>query len=222
MGKLLVLEGLDGCGKQTQTTRLCGAFEQAGTPYRRVSFPDYAQPSSALVKLYLQGAFGTSPQDVNPYAASSFFTVDRFASYRQFWQKDYEAGKVIVADRYTTSNLVYQLPKLPRGEWDAFTDWLLDFEYTRFELPIPNLTIFLDMSPEAAESLLEKRYRGNAEKKDIHEKSRTFQQAGRQAALYAAQKLQWQVVSCDTAGHLRTPAEIQAEILQIVRGQALL
>ena len=222
MGKLLVLEGLDGSGKQTQTSYLCTAFQTAQAQYRHVSFPDYAQPSSALVKMYLQGEFGASPQDVNPYAASSCYAVDRFASYRKFWKKDYDNGMVILADRYTTSNLVYQLPKLPRGEWNAFTEWLLDYEYHRFELPIPDLTIFLDMPPAVSESLLAKRYHGDEQKKDIHEKSMTFQQDCRQAALYAAQKLHWKVVSCAAGGSLRTPQEIHAEVLQIVRENGLL
>lgn len=222
MGTLLVMEGLDGCGKQTQTARLCTTFRNAAVPHRRVSFPDYSQHSSALVKMYLQGEFGPSPRDVNPYAASSFYAVDRFASYQKFWKHDYESGKVILADRYTTSNLVYQLPKVPRDDWDAFTEWLLDFEYHRFELPIPDLTLFLDMSPAASESLLEKRYHGDEQKKDIHEKSIAFQQECRQAALYAAGKLKWKVVSCDAGGKLRTPKEIHADILQIVQEQALL
>ncbi|ARP49925.1 MULTISPECIES: dTMP kinase [Caproicibacterium] len=222
MGKLLVLEGLDGSGKQTQTALLDRAFSEAGAPSRRVSFPDYNQPSSALVKMYLHGEFGTQPQDVNPYAASSFYAVDRFASYRKFWKQDYDNGKCILADRYTTSNLVYQLPKLPRNEWDAFTQWLLDYEYHRLELPIPDLTLFLDMPETVSEELLEKRYHGDEGQKDIHEKDTAFQHDCRAAALYAANVLHWKVIPCSSGGAVRTPEQIAEQIRQTVQKAGLL
>ena len=124
---LIVVEGLDGSGKATQTARLLAMLEKQG-PVRRVSFPDYESPSSSLVKMYLGGEFGTRPEDVSAYAASSFYAVDRYASFRKNWQQDYEAGQLILADRYVTSNIVYQLTKLPRGEWAEYVRWEEDFE----------------------------------------------------------------------------------------------
>ncbi|MCH3971583.1 MAG: thymidylate kinase [Oscillospiraceae bacterium] len=222
MGKLLVLEGLDGSGKQTQAEMLCQALNDRGVRCRHVSFPDYAQPSSALVKMYLHGEFGSQPQDVNPYAASSFYAVDRFASYRKFWKADYDSGALILADRYTTSNLVYQLPKLPREKWGLFTDWLFDYEYGRLALPIPDLTIFLDMPETVSEALLEKRYHGDEQQKDIHEKDSTFQHACRDAAFYAAKQQHWSVLPCSEGGAPKTPQRIHREILQTLQKAGLL
>ncbi|HCM23260.1 MAG TPA: thymidylate kinase [Ruminococcaceae bacterium] len=213
MGKLLVLEGLDGSGKETQSLLLEQAFQAKKIQCRRVTFPDYAQPSSALVKMYLQGDFGNSPRDVNPYAAASFYAVDRFASYQKFWKQAYETDSVILADRYTTSNLIYQLPKLPRREWGSFTEWLLDYEYHRLALPIPDMTIFLDMPVAMSESLLTKRYSGDETQKDIHEKDEAFQDGCHEAALYAAEKLGWVCISCHVKGSLKTPEQIHQELL---------
>jgi dTMP kinase len=222
MGKLLTLEGLDGSGKQTQAGLLADALTKSGIACRRVSFPDYAQPSSVLVKMYLNGEFGTSPQAVNAYAASSFFAVDRFASYQKFWKDSYAAGELILADRYTTSNMVYQMPKLPRAEWDNFLQWLMDYEYKRLMLPKPDLTVFLDMPATASESLLEKRYSGDESKKDIHERNAGFQNDCREAALYTARKLGWVRVSCVEGSRLKTPQEIHEELLCAVRETGLL
>ena len=133
---LIVLEGLDGSGKGTQTKRLYESVEKKG-PVRRLSFPNYASPSSALVKMYLQGDFGSRPEDVNAYAASAFYAVDRYASYQMDWRRDYEAGVLLLADRYATSNLVYQLAKLPREEWPGYLRWAEDFEYEKLGIPRP-------------------------------------------------------------------------------------
>ena len=151
---ILVIEGLDGSGKATQTALLEEALKKNGIPVKRVSFPDYSEPSSALVKMYLDGTFGTDPNAVNAYAASTFYAVDRFASYRRMWQEDYKAGTVILADRYTTSNAIYQMVKLPRSQWQSFLIWLADLEYDKMGLPRPRKTIYLDMPPEISQKLL--------------------------------------------------------------------
>lgn len=217
MGRLVVLEGLDGSGKATQTARLCRALQKAGCAYRHISFPDYNQPSSALVKLYLSGAFGGRPADVNPYAASSFYAVDRYASFRQFWQADYASGRCIVADRYTTSNLVYQQAKLPRAQWPAFMEWVADYEYRRLGLPEPDVVLFLDMPPATAQQLMAKRYHGDRAREDIHERDIAYQDACRQAALYAAGALGWRVIPC-AQGQNALPVETIADaVLAAVR-----
>ena len=128
MNKLIVIEGLDGSGKATQAKLLTSTLQEMGRTVRQVSFPDYESDSSALVKMYLAGEFGTSPSDVNAYAASSFYAVDRYASFKKDWEKDYAEG-IIVADRYTTSNAIHQCSKLPQEQWDGYLDWLFDFEY---------------------------------------------------------------------------------------------
>ena len=127
-GSLIVLEGTDGSGKSTQFSRLCRRMEEAGAPFHRIVFPQYQEPSSALVRMYLGGEFGSHPSDVNPYAASTFYAVDRYASYKKVWGEDYRAGKRILSDRYTTSNAVHQTGKLPEEEWEGFLRWLFDFE----------------------------------------------------------------------------------------------
>lgn len=206
MGTLYVIEGLDGSGKATQTALLCDYLRSSGRNVRHVSFPNYDESSSALVKSYLAGEFGKSPDAVNAYAASSFYAVDRYAAYKKHWQRDYENGAVIVADRYTTSNAVYQMTKLPRGEWDAYLQWLEDYEYRLLALPAPDRVIFLDMPPEVSQRLLSGRYHGNESKKDIHEADAAFQRQCRESALYAGQRLGWRVIPCGENGQPR-PAE---------------
>lgn len=217
-GNLFVLEGLDGSGKATQASALCGALQHNGVLCRKVSFPDYEQPSSALVRMYLNGQFGAQPGDVNAYAAASFYAVDRFASYQKFWKNDYEHGTTVVADRYTTSNLIYQLAKLPRREWDAFLSWVQDYEYTKLSLPQPSLTFFLDMPPELSQQLLDERYHGDSAKKDLHERSLAYLHACRESAYYCAEQLSWRVVMCALHGKPKSIPEISAEILgQVLR-----
>ncbi len=191
MGKLIVIEGLDGSGKGTHTAAVYDKLVEMGIAVRRVTFPDYEQPSSTLVKMYLDGRFGKNPGDVNPYAASSFFAVDRFASYKSFWQEDYENGTLILCDRYTTSNIPYQMPKLPREQWDEFLMWLYDYEYEKMNLPKPDAVIYLDVPPEIAQKKMSERYNGDESKKDIHESDLDFQRSCYEAVRYASDKLSW-------------------------------
>ena len=213
MGKLYVIDGLDGCGKSTQFDLLNQAMGKQGGYYRTISFPDYSQPSSALVKMYLGGDLGGSPAAVNAYAASSFYAVDRYASYKCFWEKDYADGATIVAARYTTSNAIHQMTKCPEEEWDAFLAWLEHYEYDLLGLPRPDCVIFLDMPIEVSQKLLEKRYCGESEKKDIHERDVAYLHACRRAALYAADKLGWKVLPCSDGENPLSPEEIHTSIL---------
>ena len=128
-GKLIVLEGLDGSGKATQAKRLAAALAAEGRPVREITFPNYESDSSALVRMYLAGQFGEKPDDVNAYAASSFYAVDRYAGYKADWGKFYEEGGILIADRYTTSNAVHQCSKLPPEQWESFLGWLFVFNY---------------------------------------------------------------------------------------------
>ena len=144
-GKLIVLEGIDGSGKSAQFRRLCARLEKDGIDYNHIVFPRYDQDSSALIRMYLAGEFGTHPDDVNAYAASSFYAVDRYSSFKKYWQKDYLGGSVIVCDRYTTSNAIYQMCKLKKSLWDEYLTWLYDYEYNKLELPRPDAVIYLDV-----------------------------------------------------------------------------
>ena len=213
MGKLVVIDGLDGCGKSTQLSLLSDYLTQKNAAFRQISFPDYARASSALVRMYLSGELGGSPAAVNAYAASSFYAVDRYASYKRFWQTDYEAGVPIVAARYTTSNAIHQMTKLPQEQWDAFLAWLKEYEYTRLELPVPNRVVFLDMPVEVSQRLLSGRYHGNEQKKDIHERDIAYLHHCRQAALYAAKRDGWQVIPCSENGQPLPQAVIQQSLV---------
>ncbi len=213
MGRLLVLDGLDGSGKTTQLGRLNEYLTSRGIHYRQICFPDYAQPSSALVKMYLGGEFGGSPDAVNAYAASSFYAVDRYASYKKFWERDYEAGLLILAARYTTSNAIHQMSKLPPEEWNGYLRWLEDYEYGLLGLPRPDAVVFLDMPPEISQKLLSSRYGGKEDRKDIHERDRAYLLSCRRAALYAADRCGWQVVPCGRDGVPRPEGDITAELI---------
>lgn len=199
-GKLIVIEGLDGSGKATQTGLLCEKLAGQKKDFCKLSFPDYNEPSSALVKMYLNSEFGDSPEEVNVYAASSFYAVDRYASFKKFWSSNYESGQIIIADRYTTSNAIYQLCRLDKPCWDAYLTWLEDYEYCKLGLPRPDLVIYLDMPIEVSQKLMSQRYHGDDSRKDIHEKNVNFLKKCREAAMYTAKKLNWQVVPCSEAG----------------------
>ena len=160
MGKLVVIDGLDGSGKTTQFEILREKLA-ADTAVKAISFPDYDQPSSALVKMYLNGEISANAADVNAYAASSFYAADRYASYKMFWEKNYLSGELILASRYVTSNAIHQMGKLPESEWDSYLEWLADYEYIKLALPEPNLVIFLDMPVEISQRLMTGRYFGD-------------------------------------------------------------
>lgn len=214
---LIVIEGLDGSGKGTQSRLLFESLKNTGSDIISVSFPDYSSPSSSLVKMYLSGEFGVDADAVNPYAASSFYAVDRYASFMKNWKKQYEEGKIILADRYTTSNIVFQLSKMEKKSWDAFIQWVEDFEYTKLGLPKPDLVIYADMPTEVSQKLLKKRYHGKEEKKDIHERDVAFLNHCRSCGLYAAEKLGWHIVSCASGGQPRDMNNIHKEILETIK-----
>ena len=211
--KLIVIEGLDGSGKATQTAILAQELTQMGVPVKTVSFPDYEKPWSCLVRMYLEGQFGSRPEDVSAYAASSFFAMDRFASYRTGWQKDYEDGTVILCDRYVGSNAIHQSVKLPRQEWDMFLDWLFDFEYKKLGLPEPAATVYLKMHPDTSKNLLAQRYGGDEGKKDIHEKNLNYLLACHEAAGYVAEKWGGGVVECCDGQNLLSREEVAKKVI---------
>ena len=216
-GKLIVVEGLDGSGKATQTKLLTEALAAEGKEVRRVTFPDYESDSSALVKMYLAGEFGTDPNAVNAYAASAFYAVDRYAGYKKDWGEFYENGGIIIADRYTTSNAIHQCSKLPEEQWDAFLKWLFEHEYEYLGIPAPDRVIYLQVDPAVSQKLMSGRYQGDESKKDIHESNMDHLQRARVAAGYCADRLGWDRVCCDRDGEMRTIEDIHAEIMSLVK-----
>ncbi|MBQ1278855.1 MAG: deoxynucleoside kinase [Clostridia bacterium] len=218
MGKLIVIEGLDGSGKSTQLELLPKLLSERGIESQTVSFPDYESDSSALVKMYLAGQFGKDPSDVNAYASSLFYAVDRYASFKSKWGEYYNAGGTVIAGRYTTSNAIHQTSKLPESDWADFLDWLYELEYNKVGIPKPDKVIFLDMPVEVSQKLLSGRYQGDEGKKDIHESNVEYLNNCRKAAKFTADYSGWTTVSCAKDGNPRLVEDIAQDILKIVLG----
>lgn len=212
-GRLIVFEGTDGSGKSTQFARLCRRADELGRSYQKLVFPQYDQPSSALIRMYLGGEFGTHPSDVNPYAASAFYAVDRYASLKKVWGDYYQGGGLVLTDRYTTSNAVHQAVKCAPEDREDFLCWLDDFEHNKLGLPRPDLVLYLDMPTSRAVELLRRREASTHTSADIHELDTGYLAACRDCALQAAELLHWKVVPCvDSQGNLRPIEEIHQEI----------
>lgn len=210
------MEGLDGSGKATQSGLLLQRIIDGGCAARLVSFPDYDSDSSALVRMYLDGQFGTQAGDVNAWAASTFYAVDRFASYKTDWADDYAAGATIIADRYTTSNYLHQGTKLPREEWPGFVAWLEDLEYQKMGIPRPDMVLYLDVEPEVSQQLLAQRYAAEGGQKDIHEKDIAYLRSCRSVAEWCIETLGWTCIQCSQNGVLRPREDIAQEIEALV------
>ncbi len=216
MGKLIVIEGTDGSGKSTQFRMMSQHLEQDNIPFKHLVFPRYQEESSALIRMYLGGLFGKKPTDVNAYAASAFYAVDRFASYKMDWGQWYEDGGVVLSDRYTTSNAVHQASKVPECEREAYLSWLYDFEYAKMGLPKPDLVIYLDVPTDFTEKMMRKREADTNTKADIHEQDMAYLATCRQTGKAAAEYYGWQVISCVKDGAMRSIEDIHAEIYSYV------
>lgn len=218
-GKLIVIDGVDSSGKESQVKKVYTKLVELGYQVRKVTFPDYNSISSGLVKMYLNGDFGSNANDVNSYIASTFYAADRYASYQTDWGKFYEDGGIIICDRYTTSNMVHQASKIKTKEdKNKFLDWLWEFEYGMYMLPIPDEVIFLDMPPQYAIELMDQRKNkitGDA-KKDIHESDSDYLYESYNNALYIAKKYSWKNIECVKNGRIRTIDEISDEVLDTV------
>lgn len=216
MSKLIVIDGLDGSGKTTQFDII---KEKLSVNYniKAISFPDYENPSSSLVKMYLNGEISKNAEDINAYAASSFYAVDRYASYKMFWEKNYKNGDLIFASRYVSSNAIHQMVKLPENEWDKYLEWLSDYEYVKLGLPKPDLVIFLDMPVEISQKLMSGRYNGDESRKDIHEANIAYLHSCRKSALYAAEKLGWKVVKCSNGKEALPIEEVTENLLSLIK-----
>jgi len=219
MGKLIVIEGTDGSGKSTQFRLLTQRLTEEGHSYRHIVFPQYSEPSSALIRMYLAGEFGTRPTDVNAYAASAFFAVDRYASYKKVWGEWYESGGLVVSDRYTTSNAVHQASKEDPEKQAAFLEWLYAFEYDHLGLPRPDLTIYLDVPTDFTEKMMRHREQDLGTTADIHEQDLEYLATCRRTGKAAADFYGWTVIQCVRDGAMRSIEDIHEEIYCHVRQQ---
>ena len=217
-GKLIVIEGVDSSGKATQTKLLYENIKKLKNNVTSIEFPNYKSKSSELVKMYLNGDFGKNANDVSPYAASVFFAADRVASYKTEWKKLLDDGEIIIADRYTTSNMIHQASKIKNiEEKEKFLEWIYDFEYNKLELPKPDLTIFLDMPVKYAKILMENRLNkiDNSATKDIHESDEDYLQQSYDNAVYVAKLFGWNRISCVENDKIKSVEEISKEILKM-------
>ena len=217
MGKLVVFEGIDGSGKSTQFDLLCDRYSEEGAEFKRIRFPRYDEPSSALIKMYLDGDFGDDPDAVNAYAASAFFAVDRYASFVQDWRDYYERGGLVLTDRYTTSNSIHQGAKMQPECRTLFFDWLYEFEFSYMGLPAPDLVIYLDISAEQASRRLLMRQHETGTGGDIHEKDAAYLEQCAQTGGQAAAHYGWHRVACFNGAQERSSDEIHREIYTILK-----
>ena len=216
MGKLIVIEGTDGSGKSTQFRLLTERLQREGKEFRQLEFPQYAEPSSALIKMYLAGEFGTNPSDVNGYAASAFYAVDRYASYKKVWGDWYEQGGLVLSARYTTSNAVHQASKEPEEKQADFLGWLYEFEYDKLGLPRPDLVIYLDVPTDYTEKMMRVREAATNTHADIHEQDLTYLATCRRTGKAAAAYYNWTVIDCVKDDAMRTIDDIHEEIYRHV------
>ncbi|MBR3974136.1 MAG: deoxynucleoside kinase [Oscillospiraceae bacterium] len=217
MGKLIVIEGTDGSGKSTQFKLLTQRVSAEGMEFQKLVFPQYSEPSSALIRMYLGGEFGTRPSDVNAYAASAFYAVDRFASYKKVWGEWYEKGGLVLSDRYTTSNAVHQASKEPEDKQLEYLKWLYEFEYDKLGLPCPDLTIYLDVPTDFTEKMMRSREAATNTQADIHEKDLAYLATCRRMGRKAAEYYGWTVIDCVRDGQMRSIEDIHEEIYRHVR-----
>ncbi len=219
-GKLIIIEsGSDASGKATQTTKLVERLSNEYNNIRKVEYPNYESESSALVKMYLRGDFGKNPSDVDPYIASTFYAADRYASFKTEWEEFYNNGGIIIADRYTTSNMVHQASKMDECDRDKYLDWLFDYEFNLYKIPQPDCVIFLDVPIEFSQKLMENRKNKitGEDKKDIHESDIDYLTKSYNNSLYIANKYNWNKINCVENENLRTIDDIHEEIYKIVK-----
>lgn len=216
-GKLIIIEAGDGCGKATQANALYERLLREGKKVRKVEFPDYQSPSSSLVKMYLSGEFGAKAEDVNAYAAASFYAVDRYASYKSKWEDFYMSGGIVIADRYTTSNMVHQAVKIESArEKDAYLEWLWDLEFVKFALPVPEAVVFLEVPPSFSLGLIAGR-KAKMEK-DIHEADDAYLVRCYQEYCSLARRYGWHMIPCVQQGAMKGIDQIHQEVYAVVRG----
>ena len=216
MGKLIVIEGTDGSGKSTQFRLLTERVAAEGHDFQKLVFPQYKEDSSALIRMYLGGEFGSKPSDVNAYAASAFYAVDRYASYKKVWGQWYENGGLVLSDRYTTSNAVHQASKEPEAAQGAFLKWLYEFEYDKLGLPRPDLVIYLDVPTDFTEKMMRSREAATQTSADIHEQDLEYLAVCRRTGRAAARFYNWTVINCIKDGAMRSIEDLHNAIYRHV------
>lgn len=222
-GKLIIIEGSDGSGKATQTKRLYDRLKENNYNIRKVEYPNYDSESSSLVKMYLRGDFGKEATDVDPYVCSTFFAVDRYASFKTEWEEFYNNGGIVICDRYTTSNMIHQASKMDIEDRDKYLEWLDDLEFNMYKIPKPDCVIFLDVPVEVSQNLMKDRNNKitGESQKDIHESNNDYLKKSYENSLYIADKFNWNKINCVEDGHMKTIEDIHQQIYSIVEENIL-
>lgn len=213
--KIIIIEGLDGCGKSTQLELLQGRFHDC----RFLTFPNYRSPAGEIITEYLEGGITDFDPERSAYSASTFYAADRYISYRKDWRVDYLSGRTIISARYTTSNAIYQMTKLDRSLWEGYCAWLYDYEYNKLGIPAPDAVIFLDVPVEISQKLLTERYAGDEKKKDVHEANTDYLRRCREAVRYAAghdPHAKWYMLDCCYGGEMRPPISIHRDLVRLI------
>ncbi len=215
LSKIIIIEGLDGCGKSTQLEMLEARFKDC----RFLTFPNYKSPAGEIISEYLDGRLADADAEHSAYSASTFYAADRYISYRKDWCVDYMSGRTIISARYTTSNAIYQMTKLPREHWEEYCAWLYDYEYEKLGIPAPDAVIFLDVPVEVSQELLSARYEGDEKKKDVHESDLEYLHRCRVAVRYAAghdPHAKWFILNCCEDGRMRSPESIHEQLVRMI------
>lgn len=197
MGKLIVIDGIDGSGKSTQSAKVYEELYKQGRNIRLISFPNYQSETGTIIYNYLHGDLGSTADSVNPYGASVLYAMDRYYSYIKSWKSFYEQrDSIILTCRYTSSNAIHQTAKLDRELWNGYIDWLWDLEFNKLELPKPDLVLYLDLKPEISFEMTKKRQAETGQILDIHEKDEDYLIRCSKAGTYVANKLGWKKIQC--------------------------
>lgn len=216
---LIVLEGLDGAGKSTQVKKLRDYLTERCGELEYIHFPRYDAPVYGdLIGRFLRGEFGSN-ETVHPQLVALLFAEDRHGAAPQM-RAALDAGKVVLLDRYVYSNIAYQCAKLPQGsERIRLRNWIFDTEYGDFDLPEPDLNLFLDVPIGFVEKSLSAHRSGSDRGyleggHDIHEADIRFQEAVRD--LYraeAARDPRFLRIDCgDAGGRMLPPDEIFTKV----------
>ena len=222
-GYILVIEGTDGSGKQTQAKLIKDKLTKLiSNNVFEISFPNYASMSSAPVKMYLDGKLGATADSVDAYQASTLFAVDRLCTYLTQIKSHYDNGEIIIIDRYTPSNALHQAGKIQDlQQKDKYLDWLFDLEYNLLKLPKPNKVIFLNVPVATSQKLRKAREEKEGFKsgttKDIHEQDPKHLENAYNSGMYVSLKYGWDIINCtDKAGEMLPIETINDKIMKTI------
>lgn len=224
-----MLEGMDGSGKATQTKLLTSALQKKGFEVVKIDFPQYTKASAGMIENYLKGMYG-SAKEVGPYRGSIFYACDRYDLSFQIrqWLKE---GKIVIADRYIASNIGHQGGKLIQNKkaWTKYIDWLHHLEFKIFEIPKPDYTLILKISPELSmahsntvtdtdKKQRRTSYLGDSKKQDIHESDKKHLANSLKSYIAISKKYpkEYKIIECEEGGAFLPLETIHKKIIKLV------